>query len=253
MAQEPLSGRGQFPEWRTLSGLPGGGFGVTSDGTPSIKGAFALSSPIAYSLGNKHMSIGLSNISFDHQLKLPNGNQGNSNGTGWAMLGLGNESLGNLTISGVIVSIPHHFPGRNALSAQYTPPVHLGMVKFGIGMQDITGNAGSSGEGLENKIGRGHSNSAFAVATADLGKGAFLSVGTGTERFRHSFANASVSVSDRYKLYLEHDGFNFNYGVAAELGPFLGGEEEDSRHANLTMMLGLVRSKYIGWSVNLSF
>lgn len=252
-AQEPLTGLGQFPEWRTLSGLPGGGFGVKADGTPSLRGAFALSSPIAYSLGNRHVALGISNVSFDHQLRLPARSQGNSNGTMWAMLGLGGESWGDLTVGGTIISIPHGFPGRNALNLQYTPPVHVGPVKFGVGMQDVTGNAGSSGEALENKIGRGHSNSAFAVATADLGNGVFLSAGTGTQRFRRSFVNGSASVTDRFKVFLEHDGFNFNYGVATELGPLLGGESEDANRGSVVMMLGLVRSRYLGWSVNLTF
>lgn len=223
------------------------------DGTPSIAGAFSMSSPIAYSLSDKHMAIGLSNTSFTHDFKFPSGNQKGSNGTAWAMLGFSKENWGALTVGGTIISIPHHFPGRNTLSAEYTPPIHLKAISFGLGMQDITGNAGSSGEGIENIVGRGHSNSAFAVATADLGGGAFLSAGTGSQRFRHSFVNGSYLVHERYKLFAEHDGFNFNYGVAAELGPYLGGESEDSGHANVTMMIGLVRSRYPTWSVNVTF
>src|SRR6476619_7261804 len=67
--QSDLFGPGQFTQTREMSGLPGGSFGVLPDGTPSFKGAMALSTPIAYSLNNWHYAFGLKSVSPDMRLR----------------------------------------------------------------------------------------------------------------------------------------------------------------------------------------
>src|SRR5579885_55373 len=62
-AQSELIGPGRFPETREMSGLPGGSFGVLPDGTPSFRGAMALSTPIAYSLDHWHWAAGINSTS----------------------------------------------------------------------------------------------------------------------------------------------------------------------------------------------
>ncbi len=62
-AQSDLIGKNQYPQFRTLSGLSGCGYGVLLDGTPSFDGAMALSTPIAQSLSAGRIAIGAGDTS----------------------------------------------------------------------------------------------------------------------------------------------------------------------------------------------
>src|SRR4051812_1650736 len=87
--QSELMGPSRFPETREMSGMSGGCFGVLPDGTPSIRGAMAISTPIAYSLNNWHWAGGLNATSTSSKFSgldfKPHGTA--SSGTGELMVG----------------------------------------------------------------------------------------------------------------------------------------------------------------------
>ena len=52
LGQAELIGRDQYPQFRGMSALPGGGFPLRTNNQIGSRGAFALSTPIGYSLGH---------------------------------------------------------------------------------------------------------------------------------------------------------------------------------------------------------
>src|SRR3954470_13205377 len=82
LAQNELVGKDQFPQFRTLSGLVAGGYGLNMDGTPTFKGAMALSTPVGQSLGAGRFAFALANTSSDMRPRFfDNGHDAKSNGT----------------------------------------------------------------------------------------------------------------------------------------------------------------------------
>lgn len=75
---DPTIGPGQFPQFRNLSGLSGGGYGVDSQGYSSLSGPTAFSTPIAHVLGRGHFRLELAKASFG---LFPNISGRGSNGT----------------------------------------------------------------------------------------------------------------------------------------------------------------------------
>jgi hypothetical protein len=246
VSQPDLGGKGEFPQFRTLSGLPGGGFGIFPDGTPSFGGAMSLSTPIAYSLRGGRFAFGLGNTSSDGQLRWIREERGQpqTNGTGILMFGI-SGSMGDLTISDMILSRV----GDKAINAHWTPPGQRGRVRVGLGVQDVLSDGGSSGEEIDLRDGGGLSTSLYGVATWDLGGSLYVSAGVGSMRFRTMFANASYNVHPRLKLVTEFDGFNWNVGAGADLARsrILG------RDVQATGYLGAVRGRYATWSLVFSF
>ena len=62
-AQSQLNGPKQYPELRTMSGLPGGLFGLDFNGVPTFSGAMAISTPVGASLGQSQYELGTSDTS----------------------------------------------------------------------------------------------------------------------------------------------------------------------------------------------
>src|SRR5579862_3477460 len=100
------SNLGKYFQLRDMSGLPGGCFGLTVDGVPSIKGAMAFSTPIGFSLGSGVYDAGVASKSRDNAPRFINTHSGvnnNSDGTGQFMAGLGTP-FGNFTGTIEVVS-----------------------------------------------------------------------------------------------------------------------------------------------------
>src|SRR5579863_5468349 len=108
LAQTNLAGPHEYPAFRTISGLPGGGFGVTPDGVPSFNGAMAFSTPIGYSLSNWNGTLSAANTSDYAFFRLPHirGNQGNVDSLGkfTGCGGLPSTKFGSLCGSFMVVS-----------------------------------------------------------------------------------------------------------------------------------------------------
>ncbi len=248
-AQSDLLPNGQYPQFRTLSGLPGGGFGLLSDGTPSFSGAMAFSTPIGYSLSNNHVSFNLANTSDNLFFRLPHvaGNSGNTDSLGKAN-GMFGQSLGNFGSLTVAVVLDSSVGDRN-YNFQYQAPNFIANLGLSAGVQDLVGHRGTGAVGVPG--GNGYSQSVFFAATYQLPHGIYASLGDGNRRFSKGFANVSAPLVPRVKAVLEHDGFNFNEAMAYDLGElkFL---HIGTRIAQSSLMVGLVKSQYAFFSLNVS-
>jgi hypothetical protein len=254
-AQNDLSGFDQFPQFRSLSGLPGGGFGVLRNGDPSFRGAMGFSTPIAHSLGRGRFAFVGANTSFNRRLGFDRTTREDSaNSTAAGMFGL-STPWGNLTTSGMILS----GIGDNVLNLHFSPRLQREdeyslqegpRIALGVGVQDVFSTGGSSGQNIDLTIGGRTSRSFYAVATAELTPDLYVSVGTGTRRFRGVFANASYNVTPWLKGVAEYDAFNWNYGVAGDLFRVPIGSD---RAVQATAFLGFVRGKHLTWSLGFSF
>jgi hypothetical protein len=246
-AQQAFSHLGQYSQFRNISGLPGGTFGVNRDGSPGIGGAMSLSTPIAYSLGGGHFAGALANTSYDSRFRTMTKAKRNdfgfkSNGTATGMAGV-STPIGKITVGMSVASGAF----ENSYSLLYTPKQNNGKITFGFGAEGLFAAGGFIGPGLHSDVDR--ASSVFAVATAELGDGLYASVGTGTARFSKGFVNASYGIGGRFRAIVEHDGFGWNYGVGAEIAKIRTGKGA----IRLNGFAGMVQGRYAFWSMGFSF
>jgi hypothetical protein len=223
-----------------MSGLPGGSFGVLPSGTPSFRGAMALSTPIAYSLNNWHWAAGINSTSPSMRFTGldTNARGGVSSGTAELMVGIPTP-YGGLTFSMMPISV--HMD-ENAINLEFTP-TQTGMVQFGVGIQDAMGVTHTF-----RPRERRSSRSPFVVATANPCPDTYASVGYGNQRFGGIFGNVSHTFGN-FKAVGEYDTYNWNYGVAGRLGHFKG----MGKDVEATAFAGYIRGKYATWSLTFSF
>ena len=243
-AQSELSGRDQFPQFRGLSALPGGAFALGPDGNPDANGAMSFSTPIGFCLGHYRLSFGASTISKNSSFAAFKGDKGSSDGNGTAYLMGGAElgSAGRVTVGFMVLS---SF-GDNAWNIQFQPGQQKGPVWYSVGVQDVFGSGGSSGESSPGD--EATSRSFYAVGTGLVAPNTYVSAGWGSRRFSHGFINASTNLGRDFKAVIEHDGFNVNAGLACTLG-----YDRDDRGRNVTIFLGYTRLKYLTWSVGATY
>jgi len=251
LAQSELTGKDQFPQYRTLSGLVAGGYGLNMDGTPSFRGAMALSTPVGQSIGAGRFAFALANTSSTASPRFfDNGHEARSNGTLVGMMGVGSP-IGNLTVGGMVLSSK----GDNVLNLHFSPKLGTSQFAIGVGAQDVFSTGGSSGESIDNPQGGGLSRSLYVVGTAQFADTGYISAGIGTRRFHRPFGNVSYNVLSPVKAMVEYDSFNWNYGFGFDLGHFgigsIGGDPD--RKVNAQAYLGYVRGKYFTWVLSLSF
>lgn len=240
-AQRELAGERNFPQARTLSGLPGGASGVLPDGTPDFNGAMAFSTPIGHTLGKWHIQANLGSTSKDKRWRGFDGGEGDnkSNGTGVLIVGVPTE-LGEISVSYVQTS---RLSNDRIWNFQMTPKGQKGPVRFAIGVQDAFDKT------VTTPVYQETARSAYGVATYQVNKDTYVSAGIGTQRFRKGFVNASTLVTKNVKAVVEHDGYNWNYGVAFNMGSKnVGGD----RRVQATSYLGFVRGKYATWTIGFS-
>jgi len=239
--QSELIGSGRFPETREMSGLPGGSFGVLRNGTPSFAGAMAFSTPIAYSLDHWHWAMGVNSASSDMRFRGfdTNASGQTSSGTGELMVGIPSR-IGAWTLSLMPISV--HINDEVATNILFTPN-QSGTVTWAAGVQDLQGITHTFRPREKRS-----SRSPFVVGTANPVEGGYVSLGIGNQRFGGVFGNVSQSFGN-FKALAEYDTYNWNYGVAGNLGHFKAG----SRDVNATLYAGYIRGKYATWSLTFSF
>jgi len=227
-----------YPQFRSFSALPGGGFGVTRDGRISARGTLSFSSPIAYGLKQGRYILGGGFNSKQEQVRsLEIGNFGT---TAWGMGGI-DTFYGSFTISGMILS---SF-GDSVLNAQFTPN-HKSDFAWAIGFQDLFGNGGSGGTKAEDAR---SSFSPYAVGTYELDPGLTVSGGIGLRRFKRGFANLSYSPTDRWAFHVEHDGFNFNGGVGFDIPVGMISKRDVAIHG----YIGMASFRFLNFGASVSF
>ncbi|MHB8635484.1 MAG: hypothetical protein ACYC96_03315 [Fimbriimonadaceae bacterium] len=246
LAQQNLLGPHQYPAFRTLSGLPGGGFGVRPDGTPAFDGAMAFSTPIGYSLSNWHGTLTGANASDYWFFRLPHvtGSRGSDDSLGKAS-GCGGLSFGHFgSLSGSFMVISSELD--LAFNLEYQTPLFYKNIGVGVGVQDIAGRRGDRAGTL---LGFKGSQSFFGAVTVPLTRGIYASAGWGTRRFSKGFANMSVPIGDRFKAVVEEDGLGVNEAIAWD-PKAAGSYKLFGRHVVTTAMIGFVASHYAFWSLN---
>ncbi|HVT14304.1 MAG TPA: hypothetical protein VHE55_18720 [Fimbriimonadaceae bacterium] len=247
-AQQAFGVHGQYAQFRNMSGLPGGSFGVNQDGDPDMSGAMAISTPIAYSLrGGHYVAIG-SNTSYDSRLRFPSKPKlkdfgVTSNGTASAMAGI-STSIGDLTVGMNVVSGAF----ENCYNVLFTPNQPKGKFTLAVGAEGLFSAGGFIGPGFHSDADR--AISAFGVGTFDLGKNIYVSGGWGTSRFAKGFANMSVGLGPRARVTVEHDGYGWNYGIGGEVAKVRMGHGRD---IHVTAFLGKIQGRYAFWSLGIAF
>lgn len=211
-----------YPHFRGMSGLPGGGFGVMPDGSTSLMGAMAISTPVGFSLRDWHGTVGGESLSYTKSFSginiLPRSNSFSSDGVGQIMTGYGGR-WGAVSLSYELLStlLDH------AWNVQYELPLPGKGYGVSVGVQDITDHGGAQGEGISPAGHNPTSRSYYAVGTVEISKGLYASLGKGDIRFKNGvFGNASYSVTPRVKLVGEYDTFGWNYCVAYGCGRIKG-------------------------------
>ncbi len=240
MAQ--FSGEGQYPEFRSFSGLPGGGFPVSPTGVVGCDGALAYSTPVAYSLAPWRMALGTGIASKNAHASAPQWDSDDWNFTAFGMMGVG-LPFGRLTVGGMILSKA----GNSVATALFSPRESLGRFDFAVGVQDVKGKGGAAGEHQPGD--KDSSSSPFVVSTASLGRGVYASAGVGLRRYGKGFANVSAPLSRRVRATLEHDGFVFNAGAYVDAGGFA----VSGKRVNVGAFGGLVQMRYPCVGVTISF
>lgn len=247
--QADLFQLGQYPLFRTQSGLPGSGFGILPNGDPSFQGAMSFSTPIGYALSDWHVSMAVANTSDSSLFKfihLARNEDTTSIGKAYFMVGIPLGRFGSFTAAYWILSATLD----QALNFQYQFPIHWHNVGLSLGVQDWYGRVGTGPS--SNPAGEYRSQSWYGAVTVPFPNGIYASAGWGVKRWQKGFANISVPIQKRFKFMLEHDGFNFNYGLAWDARLFKG-FDVGGRAVQSTVMIGMVRGKYAYWSVNLAF
>lgn len=248
--QSGLIGMDRYPQFRGLSGLPGGGVGVTFDGHYSLRGAIAYSTPIGYAPNGGRISSTIGVVSPNlRPILIEDSGFDRAAGNGTGSFNISVDLLGGGFTFGIM---PLSGAWDQAWTAQWG--THLGNeVGLAFGVQDLVGGGGSSGENLpgDNRSSR----SAYLAVTQPYGNWGHWTVGMGTRRFQKGFANFSGWINNNMKAVVEHDGFGLNYGVAWSVnGATRDGDRDDyRRRIETTVFLGLVQNKYASWSIGVSF
>lgn len=249
VAQAQIGGPGTYPQFRSMSGLPGSGYGVMADGSLNPMGAWSLSSPIAYSLQPWQFVLGFGTMSPNLSPRFLDSStsESTSNGTAQMTIGAPIGKFGQGTYTVMILS------GKldNAGNFTWTPPGQNGPLKFGIGVQDVGAGGGTQGED-KNHNDPGNSRSWYAVGTWEGPNGLHASLGTGSNRFKGAFGNVSANLSPRAKAVLEYDAFNWNAGIGYDLGR-LGSSPRPGNDIGASLFFGVIRGKHAYWSVNFRF
>jgi len=234
-AQTRLSGKGQYPQSRTLSGLAGGGSGVAPSGKPSLRGALAMSTPIGYTLGENSAVLTGGTTSATGSPRWFDGDvaTNGSNGTATAMFGL---TFGGSNLGVSIVQTSRLSEDR-VLNVQFSPR-RMGRLGLSFGVQDLFDETVTTPDYHES------AQTVFAAATYGS-EGVYLTAGGGNRRFRQGFAGLSAPVTNGVRAMAEHDGFGWNYGVEVRLF--------DVHSSRASLFYGLCQGRYATWALSWQF
>jgi len=234
LAQADLAGTDRFPQFRNLSGLGCGGYGLDAQGFASLSGPTAFSTPVAYVLGHDQFRIQYASISHNMSANVTWGKSNNK------LVGVYGHTFGpvNVAVSDIVLS--RVYDQAFNIQAELIPQRHS-RYAVSAGIQDIGGGGGSSGTGVP---GDDHnSRSFFGVVTYRATEGlhpVYLSAGIGSRRFRNGFVNTSVQIASPVRLWTEWDGFGLNYGALLAYQQHYNG-----RIVELDFIAAVVDSRYM--------
>ena len=200
--------------------LPGAGSAVNADGEADGQGALQVNIPVAYTPGDGYVNLGAYSGEYYKDYGAHN-----ANGSGVLGFGFGNwpRFYGSaMAVSSLVAHDSKVVSGQLQFirESARTPAVS-------IGVQDIQNKEeGDFGDVANTGV------SYYAVATKNVQlakKNVYLTLGYGRARFMDTvFYGASMPLSDHFSLAAEHDGYQYNTGLAWRPG---------GRHSKVTAMV----------------
>lgn len=250
-SQPELYGEKSYTSFRGMSGLSGGGFGVGMDGRITLRGATALSTPVGFTLGPRQWYVYGSNLSsnlsprFPSRIDFQNDATRNSNGSAGLMASWG-TSVGTFAVGGVLTTGDLD----SSLNLQFQPAGQKGTTRISIGVQDLFSTSAANNGTVQQTLGGGNSMSPFVVASTSVGRDTYVSYGVGANRFKGPFGSLSMPVGP-VQGFVEYDTFNWNFGLTARIWR----KEYDLgiREQSAWVSAGVVRGKYLYWSIGFAF
>lgn len=246
--QAGFSGPDTYPQFRDLSGLAGGGFGVSRDGYATYSGAYSLTTPIGYGLRSGEKVFGIGARSFDTKIRFLDTDSSQSNGTGGtgqAIYGF-STSFGRFTASTMVLSSRWDTVQHLQFNPNMGEENPLG---FSLGVHNIAGRGQNAGENQPTD--KKFSRSFYVAATYEYNRSVFVTVGKGERRYEGIFANATYAFSDQLKYMVEKDRYGINQMIYfATPAPFLINKGEAGK---MFIGFGLLRGESAVWSLNFTF
>lgn len=248
----PFLGKDEFPQFRQLSGLSGGGYGLDLDGWGSLSGATAFSTPIGIALGHDQFRLtGNETYYSSSQINFPRGSNPFATGKASFMYG---HTFGQFNLAYSYFVKSDKGDASTNLQLSYVPK-NPNEPALSVGVQDIVGHGGAAGTGIPGDTDL--SRSLFAAATYSFPVGGtplYVSGGWGTRRFDKGFASASYQLFGPLRLWGEYDGFGLNEGVLLGYRPNSFDADMHKQHSfEADLLLGLVRGRYPTVGLTLGF
>lgn len=246
----PFLGEAHFPQFRQVSGLSGGGYGLDLDGWGSLDGPTALSTPLGVALGHDQVRATGNDTFFGFN------SFAHANSTGKIGLMYG-HTFGSFNLAYTYFIKSNAGDASTNLQLSYDPH-NAAIPNVSFGVQDIVGNGGSAGQfqPTDNESSR----SFFGALTYKVPIGPtgstplYLSGGWGTRRFGKGFASATYQLAGPLRIFTEFDGFGFNEGFLLAYRNHGMNDEDQPQHAfEADLMLGLIQGHYPTVGVTLGF
>ncbi len=252
-AQNPFFGRNEFPQFRQISGLSGGGYGLDLDGWGSLSGATAFSTPLGIALGHDQVRLGadVTQFSLNH---LSGSFSNNRYGSSKAFFTYGHSFGDELSVAYSYFVKSYRGDASTDLQVSYKPKGQ-DQVSISAGVQDIVGDGGSAGANIPGDTDT--SRSIFGAITTHVPLGnnpLYLTGGWGSRRFDKGFASSSYQIIGPFRLWTEYDGFGFNEGILLAGRVHNTTEEGGPAHGfEANLMLGFIRGRYPTAALTLGF
>jgi hypothetical protein len=229
----------RFPDFRFISGLPGGGYGVTPEGAPGFNGATQISIPVAYTPSGCSFiaAAHVGQLTDDFELDLY-GDKVNGNLT--LAIGLGDPGKGwylaDMETSSAWES-SYNIQKQVQASTDKRPGIAVGLLDI-LDQREFSANQGDGG-----------ARSLYVVGTKEVGRSdrpTYVTLGVGTGRFHNRpFGGVSHRLCERAAGMVEYDGYSGNIGASVSLLP-----DPAERDHNLTLLVGYVdvtdRAQFLG-------
>lgn len=218
-----------YADFRYMSGLPGGGYGVSQDGQVGFNGALQMNIPVGYTPGAGQYALMASTSATNGGIPTSI-NDEDANST--LALGFGTTIQGHaLWIADMVVDSGWD----DAINLQFQLlPERENRPAVSVGVTDLTNDFYS----LYSQSNIHDSRSFFVAATRQFSAGThpfWGTVGFGNRRFNdRPFAGLSYQANPRVKVMAEYDGWNVNAGAAYDIQ---GGWGEGRWHS--VFLLGL--------------